>query len=153
MRFLGQAGAVGSPREGQIVSPIGKVAQEVKVVESNLKSGLLELLLIGIFLVVWGKLRVPDIVPGNVDTHIGTPSVFALIVIAQGLLGQLGLPQIPKRIEKLQKNPIVRFCFIVAIAYAATADIELSIVATGAFALVMHLVRTPEERAKVPYFV
>jgi hypothetical protein len=124
-----------------------------KPVESDVSSGLLELALLAGFLALYSRIKAPQVFPATVDTYLSTPAIFSLVVIAQGLLGGLGLPQVPKRLEKLQKNPIARFSFMTAIAYTATSDLEIAIFSTAAFAVIMHMFRTAEERKEVPYLV
>jgi hypothetical protein len=142
MRYLGQA------------PTINKLEQsEPKAIKSDIRAGLPELLIIGLLLLVYGRIRIPQIFPNGIDIYLGTPAIFSLVVIAQGLLGGMGLVQIPERLKNLQQNPIARFCFMSAIAYTATSDLELAVLSTATFALIMHILRTEEEKAKVPYLI
>jgi len=147
MRYLGQTPQIKA-------APIIVKEPAVKeVVKSDIRAGLPELLVIGVILLIYGRLTVPQVFPDRVDSYLGTPAIFSLVVIAQGLLGGLGLPQVPEKLKSLQRNPIARFSFMAAIAYTATSDLELAIVSTGTFALIMHALRTPEEKAEVPYYI
>jgi len=124
-----------------------------KPVESDVKAGLADLILISGLLMLYGRLAVPQFFPKHIDKYLATPAIFSMVVIAQGLLGGLGLPLLPQRLKNLQKNPLARFTFISAIAYTATSDLELALVSTAVFACMMHILRTPEERKAVPYLV
>jgi hypothetical protein len=86
-----------------------------------------------------------DIFPEFVDKYMGTPVIFTLLVIFQGCFGSLGVGQTPKRLSKLSNSPVIRICFILAIAYTATTDIETALISTTAFFIFLHLLRTKEE--------
>ena len=72
--------------------------------------------------------------------------VFSLIVLYQGLFGGISLSQKPVRLVSLPKNPFFKFLTMTAIAFTATKDIETAIVSVLMFLLILHLLRTPEER-------
>jgi len=65
----------------------------------------------------------------------------------------MGVIQIPERLRKILDHSIARFIFVLAIAYSAYGDIEITIISTIVFFLFLHLIRTDEERAKVPYLI
>ena len=94
-----------------------------------------------------------DIFPEWVDKDLKKPIVFTMIVLATAFFGSMGLVEVPERITALGKNPFARFLFFIAIAFTATSDMETAIYSVVLFLIVMYLVRTPSERAKIPYFI
>ena len=94
-----------------------------------------------------------DVVPGFIDKFLGEATIFTMIVIMQGCFGGMGMLQTPKVLENASKSPIFRFLFLAAIGYTATSDLETAVFGTAIFAGIMHLLRTPEERKKVPNFI
>lgn len=83
--------------------------------------------------------------------------IFCLIVIFQGTFGSLGLVQTPKFLTDLLKSEyffIFRFIFTMCIAYTASnGQLELAIYSTAIFFILMHILRTEEERKEVPYMI
>ena len=72
--------------------------------------------------------------------------VFSLIVLYQGLFGGISLSQKPAQLVSLSQNPYFKFLTMTAIAFTATKDLETAIIASLMFLLLLHLLRTPEER-------
>ena len=70
------------------------------------------------------------LVPDSVDVFLGSPTIFTMIVITQGLFGGAGLEYTPNFVKKLQKNAAARVLFITLVAYTATSDAETAIVCT-----------------------
>lgn len=92
-------------------------------------------------------------VPGIQDTEkilkkYGT--VFALIVISQGLFGGLQFKP-PRRIKKATEHPLMKFILIFAVALTASRDIETSLISTIIFIIFIYLIRHPDERTSFPY--
>ena len=96
---------------------------------------------------------VPKVLPPWVDKFLTYPVIFSIIVIFQGCFGGLGIIQIPKRLENMIDSPIARFIFLWGIAFTATTDSETAFFSVIAFLLLLHLLRTKEEKKKVKYFV
>ncbi len=90
-----------------------------------------------------------NVIPPQVDKFMGFPVIFTLIVIFQGCFGGLGMIQTPARLEKLISSPIARFIFLFAIAYTASSDVETAVFSTVIFLILMHLLRSEEERKKL----
>ena len=97
-------------------------------------------------------MRIPTqgLIPDSFDAFLGSPTVFTLIVISQGLFGGSGLQYTPDFVKRLQKNPVARALFITLIAYSATSDAETAIVVSLVFFFVLHLLKTKEEKKKYP---
>ena len=97
-------------------------------------------------------MRIPKqgLVPDSLDAFLGTPTIFTMIVITQGLFGGSGLQYTPNFIKKLQSNPVARVLFITLVAYTATSDAETAIVCTLVYFLGLHLMKTKEEKKKYP---
>jgi len=90
-----------------------------------------------------------NVLPPQVDKFMGFPVIFTLIVIFQGCFGGLGMIQTPARLEKLISSPIARFIFLFAIAYTASSDVETAAFSTVLFLIIMHLLRSEEEKKKL----
>ena len=71
------------------------------------------------------------------------------MAINLALHGGLGVIQTPQALEKAVSHPLSRFIFLGAIAYTATSDIETALVSTVLFLIVMHLIRSEEEKKKL----
>ena len=102
-----------------------------------------------------GKLlEIPtDIFPPILDKILGLPTIFTLIVLFQGCFGGMGILETPEILTKLSENPFVRFFFLTAIAYTATADLEVALVVTIIFFIILHLLRSKDERKKMKSFI
>lgn len=90
------------------------------------------------------------LVPDRIDKFFSHPTLFTWIVIIQALFGGLGMAYTPKFIKRLAKNNWFRLCFIVLIGYSATGDFETSLGASCLLLLILHFLKTPEERKKYP---
>lgn len=97
-------------------------------------------------------MRIPKhgLIPDSLDKFFGSPTVFTMIVISQGLFGGAGLQYTPEFVKKLQKNAAARVLFITLVAYTATSDAETAIVCTLVYFLGLHLMKTKEEKKKYP---
>ena len=94
--------------------------------------------------------KVKQITPlDGVDNLLSLPIIFTLIVITQGCFGGNGVGQTPKAISNIFKSQYVRFLFIFLIAYTATSDIETAAVSTMVFFIILHLLRTEEEKKEL----
>ena len=91
----------------------------------------------------------PEVFPPAIDKFLGAPSVLTLIVIFQGCFGGMGVIQTPDILKKAINSPIARFLFLSAIAYTATADLEVALFTTVVFLILMHMLRTKEEKDKL----
>lgn len=98
-----------------------------------------------------------DLFPPHFDHYMSMPTVFTFIVLFQGCFGGNGVAQTPEALTNLlQKNRfshVFRFIFCFLIGYTATSDLETALIVTVAFFAFLHVIRTPEERKKVPYYV
>ena len=102
-----------------------------------------------------GKLlEIPnDIFPSIIDKVLGLPAIFTMIVLFQGCFGGMGVIETPELLTKMSENPFIRFFFLAAIAYTATADIETALVVTVLFFIILHLLRSKDERKKMKSFI
>ena len=85
----------------------------------------------------------------GVDNFLSLPVIFTLIVITQGCFGGNGVGQTPEAVSKIFKSQYARFLFIFLIAYTATSDIETATVSTMIFFIVLHMLRTEEEKKEL----
>jgi len=90
-----------------------------------------------------------NVLPPQIDKFMGFPVIFTLIVIFQGCFGGLGVVQTPERLTRLISNPVARFIFLFAIGYTATSDVETAAFSTVIFLVLMHLLRSEEEKKKL----
>ena len=88
----------------------------------------------------------------GIENSMRIPFMIGVIVLLQGLLGSYKF-DIPDRMEKYIVHPISRIAFMWLILYSGTQDIELSTFILIAFLIVMHFVRTEEERKEHPYLI
>lgn len=102
-----------------------------------------------------GKLlNIPnDIFPSIIDKVLGLPAIFTMIVLFQGCFGGMGVIETPEILTKMSENPFVRFFFLNAIAYTATADLETALVVTVLFFVILHFLRSKDERKKMKSFI
>ena len=102
-------------------------------------------------------IKIPKFLPFNLDPYLTSPSLFSLIVLFQGCFGGSAVTQTPKRLTdallKYPISPFIRFMFLLAIAYTATSQLETAIIFTCIYILFLQLIRTKEEREKVPYII
>ena len=94
-----------------------------------------------------------NVFPPIVDRVLSLPTLFSLVVLFQGCFGGLGVAETPVILEDLAKNPIIRFLFLAAISYTATSDIETAIFTTTLFFVILHLLRTEEERKSMKHII
>ena len=102
-----------------------------------------------------GKLlEIPnDIFPSIIDKVLGLPAIFTMIVLFQGCFGGMGVIETPEILTKMSENPFIRFFFLNAIAYTATADLETALVVTVLFFVILHFLRSKDERKKMKSFI
>ena len=92
---------------------------------------------------------IPQFFPTMFDKLGGAPTIISLIVLFQGCFGGMGIKQTPKKLQEAIDYPINRFIFLTAIAYTATQDIETALFATGLFVIILHSLRTDEEKEEL----
>ena len=86
----------------------------------------------------------------DVDTKFDNdPLLFTYLVLIQGLFGGFGLVQIPERLLNLFSSPVARFAVLSMIAYTATRNTRMALMATCVFLGVMHLMRSKEEKKEL----
>ena len=85
------------------------------------------------------------------ERFLNVPIAFTLIYIFGGIFAGSSIPIIPQRIKDLLEKPLFRFLAIFGLSYTATGEVEYGLAGTVVYLAIMHLLRTPEERAKMPY--
>lgn len=98
---------------------------------------------------------IKDILPKGtiIEKFLNLPLLFTLIVIFQGSFGSMGVKQQPQALVKLLDNFYARFIFVMAIAFTASGDLEIAALSTFVFFLILHLLRTEEEKKQVKYVI
>jgi len=94
-----------------------------------------------------------EILPSFYDKVLSLPVIFTAIVIFQGCFGGFGMGQTPAVITNMGNSPFARVFFITCIAYTATSDLETALFTTVLFLIIMHLLRTKEEKEQLKYYV
>ena len=98
--------------------------------------------------------NIPQFKLGSMFDKYASMSVFfTMIVIFQGCFGGLGVQQTPKKLSDLVQNPVMRILFVTAIGYTATSDIETALFTAFLFFLMLHLLRTKEEKESMIGYV
>lgn len=64
-----------------------------------------------------------------------------------------GLMDKPKKLENFLKHPIIKLITLFFISFGVTQQIEKSLFITPIFLLIIHLLRSDEERKKHPYLI
>ena len=77
--------------------------------------------------------------------------LFSLLVIYQGLFGGFVLSNKPKRLIKASQHIAFKLLTLLAISFTATKDIETSILAILLFIIIVHMLRTPDEKQKTNF--
>ena len=93
-----------------------------------------------------------QIVPGftRIEKFFKTYGIFfTLIVMYQGLFGGLSISKKPKILTQLSQNLAFKLFTLFCVAFSATQDIETSLISVCLFIVLMHLLRSPEEREDV----
>ena len=88
-----------------------------------------------------------------IDKFLSLPVIFTLVVLFQGNFGGMGVSQTPKILQKLADFWLTRAIFCIAIAYTATSDVETAIFSTVLFYIILHFLRTKEEKEKMKHFI
>ena len=100
---------------------------------------------------IYGRKFVPDMFQG-VEKYLRLPILFSIIYVYGGLFASQAVSFIPKRLqEAFINNPLFRLLGVLALAYTATGEIEYAFTSSIVILGILHLLRTPEEREKIPY--
>ncbi len=88
----------------------------------------------------------------NIETFIRKYGViFTVVVMYQGLFGGLAISNEPSVLMKLNKNIIFKLFTLFAVGFTATRDIETTLIGMFLFIVILHLLRTPEERKNITF--
>ena len=91
------------------------------------------------------------------EKFLTKPIVLTFIALITNIISDSVKPKAPKYIENIfnKKNNrlLPRYIGLVLIIFLLTRDIEMSIVTTVTFLLVLQLLRTDEEKKDYPYLI
>ena len=91
------------------------------------------------------------------EKFLTKPIILTIIALITNIIVDNVKPKAPKYIEKIfnKKNNrlLPRYIGLVLIIFLLTRDIEMSIVTTMTFLLVLQLLRTDEEKKDYPYLI
>ena len=71
---------------------------------------------------------------------------FTLVVMYQGIFGGTTMIDPPERLRVVSESLLFRLFTLFAVAFTATRDVEISLIAVIAFVVILNLARTSEER-------
>jgi len=93
---------------------------------------------------------------GPVDNLLSIPIIFTLLVLFQGCFGANGIVVHPSfltsTIHGFAISPLIRFLFVMSIAYTASNHIVMAFIGTVIFFIFLHLIRTREEREQAGFY-
>lgn len=72
--------------------------------------------------------------------------IFTIMVVYSGVFGHIGIPNPPKKLQKLSESVYFKLFTLFIIAFTATKDVEIALLSTVSFVVVMNLLKTPEEK-------
>jgi len=93
------------------------------------------------------------------EKFLTKPIIITLIALITNIIGDHVKPKAPKSInnkfKKQNKNDklIPRYIGLIFVIFLLTRDIEMSIVTTITFLLVLQLLRTDDEKKEYPYLI
>jgi len=97
---------------------------------------------------VLDSIRAPRVLPPQVDMLLNQSLIISLVIMFQGSFGGAGVGVVPSIIRNLNQNMLGRVFLLTCIAFSVTRNVESALLSAVMFALLMHLLRTPEERAE-----
>lgn len=93
---------------------------------------------------------------GPVDNILSIPIIFTLLVLFQGCFGPNGIVNPPKFITSTLHgytiSPLIRFLFVMSIAYTATQNVTYAFSGTVVFFIFLYIIRSVEEREKLSFY-
>lgn len=88
----------------------------------------------------------------NIESFIRKYGViFTVVVMYQGLFGGLAISNEPSVLRKLNQNVLFKLFTLFAVGFTATRDVETTLIGMVLFIILLHLLRTPEERKKITF--
>lgn len=111
--------------------------------------------LLSLLAVVVGLLvaRVDVTLLNGLETRMQMASTLVMLGFVQSVMGGNSMVEHPKRVKKLSKNKAVRFTLLFMTSFSVVRDLEVALLMSLGYMLVMQLLRTPEERKKFPYLI
>tara|TARA_B110000444_G_scaffold8803_1_gene7687 strand:+ start:128 stop:526 length:399 start_codon:yes stop_codon:yes gene_type:complete len=93
------------------------------------------------------------------EKFLTKPIIITLIALITNIIGDHVKPKAPKYINNIFKKQnkidklIPRYIGLIFVIFLLTRDIEMSIVTTITFLLILQLLRTEEEKKEYPYLI
>jgi len=78
--------------------------------------------------------------------------IFPVLVMLQGTQGGRGVALVPEKIANLANTPVTRMIMLSLVGFAATGNLALAVVGAFAFAVILYLLRSSEEKDAAPMF-
>ena len=104
-------------------------------------------------LIALGIARADVGVLNGVETQLQAAGSLGAITFIQSVMGGNGMVEHPKRLTNVLKYKTVRFGILFLTSFSIVRDLEIAIIVSMAYMVLMQLLRTPEERKKYPYMI
>ncbi len=104
-------------------------------------------------LIALGISRADVGVLNGVETQLQAAGSLGAIAFIQSVMGGNSMVEHPTKITKFLENKTVRFAVLFLTAFSVVRDLEIAIIVSLAYMVLMQLLRTPEERKKYPYMI
>ncbi len=104
-------------------------------------------------LIALGVTRADVGVLNGVETQLQAAGSLGAIAFIQAVMGGSGMVEHPKRLTNVMKYKTVRFGMLFLTSFSIVRDLEIAIIVSMAYMVLMQLLRTPEERKKYPYLI
>lgn len=99
------------------------------------------------------SLRVDVALLDGLETRMQMASTLATLAFVQSVMGGNSMVEHPERVKKLAKNKVIRFTLLFLTAFSVVRDLEVALLVSLTYMVIMQLLRTPEERKKYPYMI
>jgi len=89
----------------------------------------------------------------GVETRMQTAGTFATLAFVQSVLGGNAVVEHPTRVKKFSAHKVVRFILLFMTSFSVVRDLEMALLISLGYMVLMQLLRTPEERKEYPYMI
>ena len=96
-------------------------------------------------------MKIPNLFQ-NIEANLNLPVIFSILYIYGGVFS--GIRKVPVNLVYLFKNyPFLRYLGLISLAYSATKELEYALLSSLLFLIIIHLIRTPQERKEFIYII
>lgn len=104
-------------------------------------------------LIALGITRADVGVLNGVETQLQAAGSLGAIAFIQSVMGGNSMVEHPKKLSKFLQHKAVRFGMLFLTSFSIVRDLEIAIIVSLAYMVLMQLLRAPEERKKYPYMI